>query len=82
MPAVTFSPGDGKEVGGYGPLEIVFSQPMQTASVESRLVITPAMRGRFIWQAQTLHFFPEGNLPPGTIYQVSLQPGATSSQSC
>ena len=78
MPTATFFPGDAKEVGGYGPLEIIFSQPMQTASVESRLVIIPALRGRFVWQGQTLRYWPESTLQPGTTYQVTLQPGAAS----
>ncbi len=76
MPTAAFFPGDGKQVGAYGPFTIVFSQSMQTSSVESRLVITPALHGRFTWQAQTLRFWPDSILQPGTIYHVTLQPGA------
>jgi Tol biopolymer transport system component len=81
MPSADFpsgNPGDGKEVGAYGPLAIVFSQPMQTASVEARLLISPPLHGRFVWQAQTLRFWPDGVLPPGSIYHVTLQSGAAS----
>jgi TolB protein len=78
IPTAAFLPGDGKEVGGYGPFEIIFSQPMQEASVESALVISPMMHGRFLWQAQTLRIWPEGTLQPGTTYQITLQPGAAS----
>ncbi len=77
MPTAAFLPGDGKAVGAYGPFEIVFSQSMQTSSVEARLVITPALSGRFTWQAHTLRFWPDSILKPGAIYHVTLQPGAT-----
>jgi len=76
MPTATFFPGQGKDVGGYGPLEIIFSQPMQTGSVEARLVIIPAISGRFVWQAKTLRFWPDNPLKPGAAYQVTLRAGA------
>jgi hypothetical protein len=40
------------------------------------LMITPALHGRFTWQAQTLSFWPDSIFQPGTIYHVTLQPGA------
>jgi Tol biopolymer transport system component len=73
------SPGDGtSEVPITTNLRIVFSQPMDKASVESRLHIEPETPGRFLWEGSEVVFEPQGGLAPGTHYSARLEEGAVS----
>ncbi len=59
------------EVGERGPVGIRFRQPMQIDSVQQRFHSQPPVKGRFSWDGQTLWFWPEKALAPGT--QVTFQ---------
>jgi hypothetical protein len=54
-----------------------FNQPMDHASTESAVQITPATTVAFSWSANTLSVQPtSGNLAPNTQYQVTIGPAA------
>jgi len=60
------------------PITITFSQPMDQASVESRLTIEPEVSGRVEWSANnSLLFTPQGEWTSGTV-RVTLASGARS----
>jgi hypothetical protein len=59
------------------PILVNFNQPMDHASTESAVQITPATSVAFSWSANTLSVQPtSGNLAPNTQYQVTIGPGA------
>lgn len=60
-------------------LRIEFSRPMDRASVERRLAITPPVDGQFRWQDRTLTFEPNEGWPEGNQISVRLAAGARSS---
>ena len=53
-------------------IRITFSKEMDRKSVEESFVIDPQVKGRFIWEENTLSFRPETNLIPSAIYTISL----------
>jgi N-acetylmuramoyl-L-alanine amidase len=59
------------------PITILFSRPMNRASVEQAFSIAPAVNGSFAWQNndRRLVFSPEG-LDPLTEYTVTIAEGA------
>lgn len=60
------------------PLVLVFDQPMDRTSVESALVISPTVEGRFSWpQPERMVFTPEA-WAENTIYTVKLDVSARS----
>jgi Tol biopolymer transport system component len=71
---VTQAP-NGSDVSVGAAIRVTFSRPVDRASVESQLVISPATAGRFFWEGQTLTFRPTHPLQPDTTYQVTLQAG-------
>jgi Tol biopolymer transport system component len=73
-----FIPDKGEQVGAYGPIGIRFAQEMDTHSVEENFVIVPATKGGFIWEGQTLWFYPHTPLARTQVYQVTIQSGARS----
>lgn len=77
-PTVIFLPANEMEIGGYGPVELRFSQPMQVDSVAQHFNIQPAVHGRQVWQGQTFWFWPEESLTDGGSYQVNLSAGSKS----
>jgi hypothetical protein len=74
------SPMDGsKTVALQQPILVSFNQPMDHATTEAAVQITPATNVAFSWHAQdnTLEVLPtSGNLAPNTQYQVTIGPGA------
>jgi hypothetical protein len=59
------------------PILVNFNQPMDHASTESAVQITPATTVAFSWSANTLSVQPtSGNLAPNTQYQLTIGPGA------
>jgi len=69
----------GSQVGQRGPIGLVFSQAMQTNTVEQRWHIQPDVKGKFEWgKNTTLWFFPEQPLHAGETYQISLSRGSVS----
>ena len=55
-------------------LKIKFTEPMNRASVQAGLLITPAMNGAFAWQGTTLIFTPRESWQTGESYAVTLLP--------
>jgi hypothetical protein len=62
------------------PITIHFSAPMQSASVEAAIEITPKAEVRFQWDstATLLYVQPAVGWSPGTTYSVSVGAGARS----
>lgn len=55
------------------PLELIFDQPMDRASVEAAFVISPTVAGVFRWRdARTLAFEAASPLPRGAAYRVRI----------
>lgn len=63
-------------VSAKGPVGLVFSQKMQTDSVQSRLKVTPPVSGRTTWDGKTLWYWPDTALHPGRNYTLWLAAGA------
>jgi Tol biopolymer transport system component len=62
------------------PISIEFGQPMNAASVESRLSILPTLEGSIRWEGTQLVFTSDTALAAGQTYEVTLQAGAESEQ--
>ncbi len=64
------------------PILVNFNQPMDHASTEAAVQITPATTVAYSWEGNTLAVTPtSGNLAPNTQYQVTIGSGAkTASQ--
>lgn len=74
---VELSPADGAvDVSSDAPLRLVFSRPMEPASVQARLRLTPAVEGSYTWEGDTLIFAPAKGWPSGAVIQVQLEAGA------
>jgi hypothetical protein len=59
------------------PILVKFSQPMDHASTEGAVQITPATYVSYSWSENTLSVLPtSGNLAPNTQYQVTIGPTA------
>ena len=56
-------------------IDIQFSEPVQTGSVERRFTITPYVAGSFTWDGSTAIFTPSERLPPDTAFSVGVSPG-------
>lgn len=72
----SFAPDPQGRSAAGAPLQITFSQAMDTVSVEQRLEIQPARLGRYTWQDNSLLFQPDDPWPAGTQVRVYLQDGA------
>ncbi len=68
----------GAEIGGRGPLTLVFAQPMDPVSVEQRFQMEPGVKGRFTWVGNQMQFWPLTPLVPGEIYTVTLNTGSAA----
>lgn len=67
------SPAPGEEQLLDAPLELVFDQPMDRASVEAALVISPTVEGSLAWvDDRTLSFAAENGLERGAAYEVTV----------
>ncbi len=70
-------PPSGVQVGPREPLVVTFDQPMDQASVEAAIDITPQVIGAFSWQdAQTVTFTPSENWPRATAITLQIAKGA------
>ena len=76
---VEVSPGpDSPHVPTGSPIVLTFNRPMDSASVEARLHITPAVPGMLAWEGTQLTFRPDQAWPAGTTVTVRLAAGARS----
>jgi uncharacterized protein YfaS (alpha-2-macroglobulin family) len=67
------SPAPGEEQPLDAPVELTFDQPMDQASVEAALTISPTVEGEFAWSDdRTLSFSAEGGLERGLRYRVTV----------
>lgn len=77
---VTYSPENLSEDLPYmAQITIEFSVPMNRASVEKALQISPKVDGDFFWDENTVTFSPTENWKIGEIVEVIFQEGAISS---
>jgi hypothetical protein len=56
-------------------IDIQFSEPVKTGSVERRFRIVPYVPGTLNWDGTTAIFTPSAKLPADTAFQVFLEPG-------
>jgi hypothetical protein len=63
-------------VQATSPIRLVFSRPMQPATVNTRLKIEPAIKGSFSWDENSLTFTPDQSWPGGQEISLSLEAGA------
>ena len=69
------SPAPGEtEVALDAVIHIPFLRPMDQASVEAGLEISPKQEGAVTWEQDTLVFAPRAGLLPDTDYHLSLSP--------
>jgi Tol biopolymer transport system component len=65
-------------VSTRGLLAFTFSEPMNQASVEQRISITPALSGTLRWNGATAFWAAPTSLQADTAYTVTIAAGATS----
>jgi len=71
------TPERGEELPPDGAIELVFDRPMDQASVEQALQISPGVKGSFEWaDERTVRFKPARDLKRAAEYQVTLGPEA------
>jgi Bacterial Ig-like domain len=57
-------------------VDVRFSEPVKTGTVERRFSIAPAVAGTFRWDGETtLIFTPSARLPPATLFTVAIAAG-------
>ncbi len=59
-------------------LEVAFNAPVDRASIEARLRLSPPAEGAFSWLGNVLRFRPARPFAPDTTYILSLEPGGRS----
>ncbi len=62
------------------PIHVVFNEPMNAASVESRFTIQPPVVGKFTWNGPQLTFKPSTALAADQTYTVTIRAGAVSTR--
>jgi hypothetical protein len=70
----------GDQVAPDSLISVTFSRPVDRASAERALVITPPLAGRIRWQGETMQFEPAAPLQPGAIYNVVVRVGVRDSK--
>ncbi|MBV9278844.1 MAG: Ig-like domain-containing protein [Chloroflexi bacterium] len=63
-----------------GPAQITFSQPMDEASVERAVQVSPAAQGQGAWFGTTLNLQPVGDWRSNVVYHVSLTGKVTDAE--
>ncbi len=77
---LSVSPEDRAErVPSSAVIRIVFSRPLQTDELKTRLTLVPEIGGSFRWEESTLIFTPELPWPAGVTVQARLESGAPAS---
>ena len=67
-----------RKISYNAPIKVVFTQPMDKASVEGAFHIEPLVKGKFEWNNNTLMFYPESNFEIGKTYAVTVEKKAKS----
>jgi alpha-2-macroglobulin len=67
-----------REISYNAPIRIVFSQLMDSGSVEKAFEIEPKVEGKFQWRGNTLTFKPNEQFRIGQQYKVSIGKSAKS----
>jgi len=76
-----YRPAPGEEQALDAPIELTFDQPMDRASVESALSITPTVAGAISWNDdRTLTFAPAAALQRGARYRVTVAASARNAE--
>lgn len=65
-------PPNGDRFWPGGAAQITFSQPMDQASVERGLQVTPGTQGQGAWYGTTLNLQPPGDWRPNVTYHLTL----------
>jgi Tol biopolymer transport system component len=65
-------------VGTRSQLVLAFSEPMPSASLQGRILITPELSGALRWNGTTGFYVPDRPLVADTTYTVTVLPGARS----
>lgn len=60
------------------PIKVVFTQPMDTSSVEKAFRIEPQIPGRFEWSQNSLQFYPDKPFEVGQNFAVTIDKSAKS----
>ncbi len=66
---------DPREAQTLTAIDIEFSEPVRTATVESRFHIAPVVDGAFTWDGSTAIFTPSQKLPADSAFTVRIDPG-------
>jgi hypothetical protein len=56
-------------------VDVEFSEPVRTSTVERRFRIEPYVAGTFTWDGATMIYTPSGKLPADTAFTVTLDAG-------
>jgi hypothetical protein len=67
--------GDDRVGQSQTAIDIEFSEPVRTATVEQRFRIDPYVAGGFTWDGTIAIFTPSTKLPADTEFTVSVEPG-------
>lgn len=77
---VALYPPNGDRYFPGGPAQITFSQPMNQASVERAVQVSPGAQGQGAWFGNTLNLQPVGDWKPNVTYHVELKGTVTDGQ--
>jgi alpha-2-macroglobulin len=67
-----------RQIADNAPIKVVFTQPMDRASVESAFHIEPQVKGRFEWKNNSMLFYPEEKFQNGKTFAVTVEKKAKS----
>jgi len=73
--ALSAPAGDDRIAQTLTAIDIQFSEPVRTATVEARFRIEPVVAGAFAWDGPTVIFTPSAKLPGDTDFSVSIEAG-------
>ena len=69
-----------QNVPARSPINLTFSEPMVTSTLEGKVNLQPATPGTLRWSGATVSFVPSAALLPDTDYQLIVKAGATSTR--
>ncbi len=67
--------GDDRLAQTLTAIDVQFSEPVRTSTVEGRFRIEPYVAGAFSWDGATAIFTPSAKLPPDTEFTIRIEPG-------